>query len=429
MTLHRRRRTESRPASAAEMRRDLQEAAHRHNDVGKAPTLLMTQTVLEEPARDDATGEPSLDSEAGMRENVGGLTATQRHHLEYWTAFRDYMERRGSFITPTKPPKEYWMSFAVGRSGFGLDAYNGMRDKWIGVGLILSGPDAKPHFHLLSLEKGRIEDEIGARLEWQEKPSQKNSVIALKLSNVDPTNRQSWPGQHEWLLGRLEAFHRAFAQRIKNLRAADNAPSAEPPRAENVGGTEEATGQPPEPHAVTATPSPLRARSLPLPFTFNRVSLVFIGATLIVFAAGLTNSLLSSNKPSPPSNLRPNVSNFAPNYRPPADANALTREEFEAHKDYFKGLAARNSRDRIGDGLDDLWLWVQVRGWLTDELGEEADRISVSVINGRVILVGNVSSERRRLRARAAVTEIKGVKDVVAILAAPPTNQRTSPNK
>ncbi len=419
---------DERPASASEMRLRLLKAGQRQEGIGTASTILMTPTISDEAAQDATTNEPPSDFESTTQRTVGDLTATQRHHLEYWTAFRDYMEGRGSFITPTKPPKEYWMSFAVGRSGFGLDAYNGMRDKWIGVGLILSGSDAKPHFHLLSLEKGPIEDEVGARLEWQEKPSQKNSVITLKLGNVDPTNRQGWPAQHEWLLDKLEAFHKAFAQRVRSLRAAEYAPSSEPTPAQGVGGTEEAAVQPPGSHAVAAMPPP-RARDLPPLSTFSRVSLVFIGAALLVSAAGLINSRLSGNRPSPPSNLRPSVTNSAANYTPPADASALTREEFEAHKDYFKGLAARNPGERIGDGPDDFWLWVQVRRWLADELGEETDRISVSVINGRVILVGNVSSERRRLRAHAAVARIKGVKEVVAILAVPPTNQRTSPNK
>ncbi|HYH85432.1 MAG TPA: DUF4268 domain-containing protein [Pyrinomonadaceae bacterium] len=149
------------------------------------------------------------------------LTEAQKHHLEYWTAFRNYLKRRASFITPTKsqPPDKYWMGFATGRSGFEFGAHNLLRGKEISVELYLSSPDARLHFHLLRHETEQIEREIGAPLEWQEKPTQKHSrVIIRNNSNIDPTNKQDWPRQHEWLLDMLEAFHKAFVPRIKASR-------------------------------------------------------------------------------------------------------------------------------------------------------------------------------------------------------------------
>src|ERR1043165_8565473 len=35
--------------------------------------------------------EPSFVSESETQVNAGNLTETQRHHLDYWTAFRAYM--------------------------------------------------------------------------------------------------------------------------------------------------------------------------------------------------------------------------------------------------------------------------------------------------------------------------------------------------
>src|SRR5438045_3373645 len=147
-------RRDQRLSSAAAMRRALREA---DKTPRPEPSRQGMETVAMPPRPTDGDvqddeGQPDetlFDSESETQINVGDLSKTQRHHLDYWTAFRSYMERRGSFIVPTKPPRDYWMSFAVGRSNFYLDAYNGMRDKWIGVGLVLSGNNAKPHFHLL----------------------------------------------------------------------------------------------------------------------------------------------------------------------------------------------------------------------------------------------------------------------------------------
>ena len=48
------------------------------------------------------------------------LTPTDQLYLEYWTGLRDLLEQRNGVISPVKPLPQYWMSFAVGRSGFWL---------------------------------------------------------------------------------------------------------------------------------------------------------------------------------------------------------------------------------------------------------------------------------------------------------------------
>jgi serine/threonine protein kinase/sugar lactone lactonase YvrE len=227
-------RRDQRLSSAAAMRRALREADKtprpQPHAVSGLETVVMSPRPTDPEAQDDEEllDEPSFDSESETQVNADNLTGTPRHHLDYWTAFRAYMERRGSFIAPANPQPRHWRGFPVGRSGFRLGVHNRPRDKRISVLLYLDGPDAKSHFHLLSRERNQIEREIGARLEWQEKPSKKYSEIILNLPNVDPTNRQDWPRQHDWLLEKLEAFHKAFAPRIKNLRASDYSSGTEP---------------------------------------------------------------------------------------------------------------------------------------------------------------------------------------------------------
>ncbi|HEV7889382.1 MAG TPA: DUF4268 domain-containing protein [Pyrinomonadaceae bacterium] len=217
-----------RPASADAMRRELREAARQQVGRETAPTLIATPTLLNTPAPETADDEPTDTAADETQTDAAALTETQRHHLAYWTAFRDYMERRGSFITATKPQPHHLMIFPVGRGDFGLEVFNMTRPNSIGVRLVLRGVDAKRHFHILIREKEQIQKEVGSALEWEEKPSQKNSVIYLIRRNVDPTDGRDWPRQHEWLLENLEDFYQSFIPRIKNLRAGDYAPAAEP---------------------------------------------------------------------------------------------------------------------------------------------------------------------------------------------------------
>ena len=118
-------------------------------------------------------------------------------------------------------------SFAVGRAGFHLSASFVRTRREIGVWLVLQGPLAKPHFHLLAGDRAEIESELGAELEWRELPGKKESHVVLRRS-ADPTRREDWPEQHAWLRDKLEMFHRVFGTRIKGLDAGKVTPDQTP---------------------------------------------------------------------------------------------------------------------------------------------------------------------------------------------------------
>lgn len=157
-----------------------------------------------------------------------GLTETQRLQQDYWAALREHLLKRESSVKPQKPLPQQWTNFAVGRSHFHLAAFVNTREKRIAVGLVLSGPDAKPHFYLLKEDREAIEEEIGASLEWRELLEGKESRIMLQRPQTDPTDREDWPQQHHWLAQTLEAFDRAFRPRVKELDARDYQLEVEP---------------------------------------------------------------------------------------------------------------------------------------------------------------------------------------------------------
>lgn len=84
-----------------------------------------------------------------------------------------------------------------------------MRDKFIRVSLISKGKQDKT-----DIEKG-----IGAKLEWSEKPDEKQSDIRVILPDTDPEIRHDWDRQHQWwFCEQLETFYRVFAPRIQALK-------------------------------------------------------------------------------------------------------------------------------------------------------------------------------------------------------------------
>ena len=159
------------------------------------------------------------------------LTSTQQLYFDYWTVLQDYwtalqehLEERNGVINPVARSRDSGVSVGVGRFGFWLRASASGRDKWISVSLALAGRDRKPHFYLLEKDKVDIEKEIGAELVWEEKPGLQDKHIKRALYDADPGNRQDWNRQHQWLCEQLEAFHRVFSPRVKELDVSDYVP-------------------------------------------------------------------------------------------------------------------------------------------------------------------------------------------------------------
>lgn len=156
---------------------------------------------------------------------TGELTETQRLYLEYWTAFRQYLEDRGSSVRTGKPPTGSWTNLSLGRTGFALSAVISAWYKNMVVQLVLMGRDRLAHFHLLKQEQQAIEERLGRDLEWRELPEKKESHIRRTFENRDPADRSQWPNMHETMRQTLEAFQAEFRDRVKALDASEYVPA------------------------------------------------------------------------------------------------------------------------------------------------------------------------------------------------------------
>lgn len=73
------------------------------------------------------------------------------------------------------------------------------------------------------LVENQLEEIYGNKLEWLELSHRKESRILIE-NKTDPTDKSSWPVQHQWIQEQLENFHRTFSQIIKKLNADDYVP-------------------------------------------------------------------------------------------------------------------------------------------------------------------------------------------------------------
>jgi hypothetical protein len=155
----------------------------------------------------------------------GQLTETKKLQLEYWTAFAEHLKEHDVRVRPRTPKPRHWANFAVGRSGSHLAARVNTREHRVAVELGLTNEqEAEPLFYLLKDEQETIEDELGVAPSWLPKPNKKRCIIQYEWQ-ADPTDRGDWPNQHRRMTELLDAFHRAFSPRLKQLDPDDWVPS------------------------------------------------------------------------------------------------------------------------------------------------------------------------------------------------------------
>lgn len=157
---------------------------------------------------------------SAIRQSDGSLTPVEQLRFEYWQSFVGYLEEQHSFLKAREPKPTTALTFPIGRSGFRLWALvYPVYGENISVQLGINR--GKADFNALYQQKAAIEAEIGSTLEWGENPSARRRTVTLNNKTANPNNRAQWREQFDWLKNTLEAFHRAFARRIRALSTPD----------------------------------------------------------------------------------------------------------------------------------------------------------------------------------------------------------------
>lgn len=154
----------------------------------------------------------------------GEVSAHKQLQLKFWTAFRQHMEAKGSFIRCQKPSPHHWMNHAIGRSGVFLSSIVSLWNSETGVmgpeiraELNLTGPNAKQEFSALENQKESIEKALGFSLTWHN-PEGKTACRLYTRRDADFLKEDLWPELFEWLRLRLEMMHKVFSPMAKKLK-------------------------------------------------------------------------------------------------------------------------------------------------------------------------------------------------------------------
>lgn len=143
--------------------------------------------------------------------------------LAFWTSFKEHLESRGGALRSRKPAPQSWQTFAIGRTGFELQAFASARDKYLKAQLFIyrrsnvRGWNADYYYNLFLKMRDQIESGLGFSPTWTKIGEESGYHISVERTHTDPLQRESWQEQQSWLAEKLEAFNRVFRPLISKL--------------------------------------------------------------------------------------------------------------------------------------------------------------------------------------------------------------------
>lgn len=145
-----------------------------------------------------------------------GTTEGQRLWLEFWSQFVDFCNEKGTSLRLRHAADQGWFIIALGRARMHLSLRCRPRLGTIRCGLFIQHPQSVEAFEQLRHQKKEIEAELGP-LEWAAPERDGGRARIDQSRQANPEDRHTWPELFGWLKERAEAFHAAFAPRVRAL--------------------------------------------------------------------------------------------------------------------------------------------------------------------------------------------------------------------
>ena len=133
-------------------------------------------------------------------------------YIEYWTAFQKLCIDKGALFNLQTPRPDYFAQATLGKTGVHLAFTAGKRDKYLGCEITFRNPALTEILPRLEQHREAIEAELGVRATWDS--SNKLGKISIRKP-ADPSNREAWSNQHDWLFDNGQKFFATFSKHLK----------------------------------------------------------------------------------------------------------------------------------------------------------------------------------------------------------------------
>ena len=152
-------------------------------------------------------------------------TSIEEWRRKIWKQLCDHAAQKDTPVRFQKPGSAHYLNVSrslIDLTGFYMVVWLGRDNREIGIRLYIP----RQNFYILEKQRKEIEQKFCESLEWEELPQRTDSRISLRKGIIDPTDESDWQNQHEWVISKLEKFHKKFNEvflpRIQELNTSDS---------------------------------------------------------------------------------------------------------------------------------------------------------------------------------------------------------------
>jgi hypothetical protein len=158
--------------------------------------------------------EPAQQRTSGAREMFDAQALGQLY-VDYWTRFSDVVASSGLGLRPPTPSTRNYARLSLRSSDMRMNAFASVRDRLVGVELVLAHPASDDAIALLKGARQEIEQEFGQKLEWNDHPG--SVRVAFSERGFNLLDRADWARQHDRLIEMIKAYQQILLKRIEVL--------------------------------------------------------------------------------------------------------------------------------------------------------------------------------------------------------------------
>jgi len=147
-------------------------------------------------------------------QSTGVLTNTKLQQLEFWKAFKSFVQNTDKRIRLQTPRPQHWYDVSIGSSEAHLSLTVNTRDNLITCDLYIS--NNKELYTFLNTKKDLIESEIGESVKWW--IARKASGIRIKKEVTNVFDQDRSEEYFTWLYEKTILVQKVFVKYIKEFR-------------------------------------------------------------------------------------------------------------------------------------------------------------------------------------------------------------------
>lgn len=140
----------------------------------------------------------------------GELTKTKLLQLDFWTSFKEFVDRKGDSMRLQTPRPQHWYDVSMGSSDAHLALTINSRDNSLGCEIYI--PKNKQLYNFLLENKEAIELTLGSDLKWTD--ANRASIIKIKKQVTKIFDEEKKEEYFNWMLEEIIVFKKEFSRYI-----------------------------------------------------------------------------------------------------------------------------------------------------------------------------------------------------------------------